>query len=125
MSCGKLTAVTINVTSSCYTSVLTIPADQTLNGTTVMCGDGYTDVVVGNATLIIMSKLCVCCTCQYAAILFINFIGDTLQLYIMGIYPTYIKILRLRQAKHGSATPEQFASLTPLIDSNKTTFADD
>ena len=48
VSCGSLSAVTTNVTSSCYTSVLTIPAIQALNGTTVMCINGNTAAVVGN-----------------------------------------------------------------------------
>eukprot|EP00731_Ephydatia_muelleri_P011274 Em0006g168a len=38
--CGSLSAVTTNVTSTCYTSVLTIAAVQALNGTTVGCQDG-------------------------------------------------------------------------------------
>ena len=51
-SCGSLSAVTTNVTSTCYTSVLTIPAVQALNGTTVVCVDGVTsDNLVGNATV--------------------------------------------------------------------------
>ncbi|KAL5500717.1 hypothetical protein EMCRGX_G012313 [Ephydatia muelleri] len=40
VSCGSFSAVTTNVTSTCYTSVLTIPAVQALNGTTVGCQDG-------------------------------------------------------------------------------------
>ena len=56
-TCGSLSAVTTNVTSTCYTSVLTIPAVQALNGTTVVCGDGNTGAVVGNDILKIMSKL--------------------------------------------------------------------
>ena len=55
-SCGSLSAVTINVTSTCYTSVLTIPAVQALNGATVVCRDGSSLVVVGNNTLMIMSE---------------------------------------------------------------------
>ena len=55
--CGSLSAVTTNVTSTCYTSVLTIPAVQALNGATVVCGDGATGAVVGNDTLRIMSEL--------------------------------------------------------------------
>ena len=50
-SCGSLSAVTTNVTSTCYTSVLTIPAVQALNGTTVVCSDGNTGTFVGNSTL--------------------------------------------------------------------------
>ena len=56
-SCGSLSAVTTNVTSTCYTSVLTIPAVQALNGTTVVCQDGFTGAVVGSDTLMIMSEL--------------------------------------------------------------------
>ena len=51
VSCGNLSAVTINVTSTCYTSVLTIPAVQALNGTTVVCADGISGAVVGNDTV--------------------------------------------------------------------------
>ena len=52
-SCGNLSAVTTNVSTDgyCYTSVLTIPAVQGLNGTTVMCVDGVTRAVVGNDTV--------------------------------------------------------------------------
>ncbi|KAL5500424.1 hypothetical protein EMCRGX_G011983 [Ephydatia muelleri] len=50
-SCGRLSAVTTNVTSTCYTSVLTIPAVQALNGTTVVCQDGNTRAVVGSGTV--------------------------------------------------------------------------
>eukprot|EP00731_Ephydatia_muelleri_P011278 Em0006g172a len=56
-SCGSLSAVTTNVTSTCYTSVLTIPAVQALNGTTVVCYDGNTGAVVGSDTLRIMRAL--------------------------------------------------------------------
>ena len=56
-SCGSLSAVTTNVTSTCYTSVLTIPAVQALNGATVVCQDGSSLVVVGNNTLMIISEL--------------------------------------------------------------------
>ena len=59
-SCGSLSVVTTDVTSSCYTSVLTIPAVQALNGTTVMCTDGFTLGVVGNDTVKITSEWCVC-----------------------------------------------------------------
>ncbi|KAL5500754.1 hypothetical protein EMCRGX_G012354 [Ephydatia muelleri] len=52
-SCGNLSAVTTNVTSTCYTSVLTIPAVQALNGTTVGCQDGVSGAVVGNDTVIL------------------------------------------------------------------------
>ena len=54
-SCGNLSAVTTNVSADgyCYTSVLTIPAVQGLNGTTVMCVDGVTGAVVGNDTMIV------------------------------------------------------------------------
>ena len=56
-SCGSLSAVTTNVTSTCYTSVLTIPAVQALNGATVVCQDGITGAVVGNDTVKIISEL--------------------------------------------------------------------
>ena len=48
-------AMTTNVSTDgyCYTSVLTIPALQGLNGTTVMCVDGVTGAVVGNDTVIV------------------------------------------------------------------------
>ena len=59
VSCGSLSAVTTNVTSSCYTSVLTIPAVQALNGTTVMCADGITGTVVGSDTVKITGGLIV------------------------------------------------------------------
>ena len=54
-SCGNLSAVTTNVSTDgyCYTSVLTIPAVQGLNGTTVICVDGITTAVVGNDTVIV------------------------------------------------------------------------
>ena len=57
-SCGSLSAVTTNISpdGTCYTSVLTIPAVQALNGTTVMCADGSTLAVVGNDTLKITSE---------------------------------------------------------------------
>ena len=57
MSCGRLFAVTTNVTSTCYTSVLTIPAVQALDGTTVVCADGTTGAVVGRDTTKIISGL--------------------------------------------------------------------
>ena len=56
-SCGSLSAVTTNVTSTCYTSVLIIPAVQALNGATVGCGDGNTGAVAGSDILKIMSEL--------------------------------------------------------------------
>ena len=43
--------MTTNVTSTCYTSVLTIPAVQALDGTTVVCQDGNTGDVVGSSTV--------------------------------------------------------------------------
>ena len=51
--CGSLSAVTTNISNdgTCYTSVLTIPAVQALNGTKVMCVDGFTGAVVGNDTV--------------------------------------------------------------------------
>ena len=54
-SCGNLSAVTTNVSTDgyCYTSVLTIPAVQGLNGTTVMCADGVTGAAVGNDTVFV------------------------------------------------------------------------
>ena len=55
-SCGSLSAVTTNVTSTCYTSVVTIPAVQALNGATVGCWDGATGAVVGSDTLKIISE---------------------------------------------------------------------
>ena len=59
LSCGSLSAVTTNVSTDgyCYTSVLTIPAVQTLNGTTVICQDSN-GAVVGNDTLKIISEFC-------------------------------------------------------------------
>ena len=53
--CGNFSAVTTNVSTDgyCYTSVLTIPAVQGLNGTTVMCVDGFTGAIVGNDTLML------------------------------------------------------------------------
>eukprot|EP00731_Ephydatia_muelleri_P011203 Em0006g97a len=57
--CGSLSAVTTNVTnvtSTCYTSVLTIPAVQALNGATVVCYNGNTGAVVGNDILRIMTS---------------------------------------------------------------------
>ena len=52
-SCGNLSAVTTNVSTDgyCYTSVLTIPAVQDLNWTTVKCVDGFSGANVGNDTL--------------------------------------------------------------------------
>ena len=56
-SCGSLSAVTTNVTSTCYTSVLTIPAVQALNGNSVQCTNGITKSdIVGNDTVKIMSE---------------------------------------------------------------------
>ena len=49
--------MTTNVTSTCYTSVLTIPAVQALNGATVGCYNGLTGAVVGSDTVKIMSEL--------------------------------------------------------------------
>ena len=51
--CGNLSAVTTNISNdgTCYTSVLTIPAVQALNGTTVMCVDGVSLAVVGKDTV--------------------------------------------------------------------------
>ena len=56
VSCGSLSAVTTNVTSTCYSSVLTIPAVQALNGATVVCRDGNTGNIVGNDILKIISE---------------------------------------------------------------------
>ena len=55
-SCGNLSAATTNISTDgyCYTSVLTIPAVQGLNGTTVKCVDGFTGAVAGNDTLTVM-----------------------------------------------------------------------
>ncbi|KAL5500735.1 hypothetical protein EMCRGX_G012333 [Ephydatia muelleri] len=56
-SCGSLSAVTTNVTSTCYTSVLTIPAVQALNGNSVQCTNGFTKSdIVGNDTVKIMTS---------------------------------------------------------------------
>ena len=55
-SCGNYSAVTTNVTSTCYTSVLTVPAVQALNGTTVVCQDGISGAVVGSDTVILASE---------------------------------------------------------------------
>ena len=51
--CGSLSAVTTNISNdgTCYTSVLTIPAVQAMNGTTVMCADGVSLAVVGSDTV--------------------------------------------------------------------------
>ena len=51
--CGSLSAVTTHISNdgTCYTSVLTIPAVQALNGTTVMCADGVSLAVVGSDTV--------------------------------------------------------------------------
>ena len=57
MSCGSLSAVTTANTSSCYTSVLTIPAVQALNGTNITCTDGTTGAVVGNDIVKITGEL--------------------------------------------------------------------
>ena len=53
--CGKFSAVTTNVSTDgyCYTSVLTIPAVQGLNGTTVMCVDGLNGADVGSDTVVV------------------------------------------------------------------------
>ena len=56
-SCGSLFAITTANTSSCYTSVLTIPAVLALDGTTVMCSDGTTGTVVGSDTEKITGRL--------------------------------------------------------------------
>ena len=56
ISCGSLSAMTTDVTSSCYTSVLTIPAVQALNGTTVMCMESISSTVVGSDTVKIISE---------------------------------------------------------------------
>ena len=60
-SCGNLSAVTTNVSTDgyCYTSVLTIPAVQGLNGTTVMCVNGVTGAVVGNVIVMMAGGLVV------------------------------------------------------------------
>ena len=52
-TCGNISAVTTNISTdgTCYTSILTIPAVQALNGVTVMCVHGLTGAVVGNDTL--------------------------------------------------------------------------
>ena len=56
-SCEYISAVTTDVTSSCYTSVLTIPAVQALNGTNITCTDGNTGTVVGSDTVKIIGGL--------------------------------------------------------------------
>eukprot|EP00731_Ephydatia_muelleri_P033138 Em0025g94a len=45
------TSLWINISGTCYTSVLTIPTPQYFNGTTVMCRDGITGTLIGNDTL--------------------------------------------------------------------------
>ena len=52
-TCGNISAVTTNISNdgTCYTSVLTIPAVQSLNGTTIKCSDGITGTAVGNNTV--------------------------------------------------------------------------
>ena len=50
-SCGNLSAVNINISGTCYTSVLTIPTPQYFNGTTVVCRDGFFGTLIGNDTL--------------------------------------------------------------------------
>ena len=47
-ACGNLSAMTTNITGSCYTSVLTISSPRYVNGSTVLCGGA---VAVGNDTL--------------------------------------------------------------------------
>ena len=66
-SCGNLSAVTTNVSTNgyCYTSVLTTPAVQGLNGSTVMCVDGVTGAVVGNDTVIVKVAGRLGCTVYY------------------------------------------------------------
>ena len=59
-SCGNLFGVMINVSGTCYTSVLTIPTPQYFNGTTVMCRDGSFGTLIGNDTLNIQLA------CKYA-----------------------------------------------------------
>ena len=49
-SCGNLSAVMTNVSGTCYTSVLTIRTPQYYNGTTVLCRDLLTGVVIGSNT---------------------------------------------------------------------------
>ena len=60
-SCGNLSAVAKNVSTDgyCYTSVLTVPAVQGLNRTTVMCVDGVTGAVVGNVIVMMAGGLVV------------------------------------------------------------------
>ena len=62
VSCGSFSAVTTNVTSTCYTSVLTIPAIQALNRTTVVCADGITGAVVGRDSVEITCALYIMCS---------------------------------------------------------------
>ena len=89
VSCGSLSAVTTDVTSSCYTSVLTIPAVQALNGTTVMCSDGSnTAILVGSDTVKITSEWCVFLsmwvTCMYVYL----FIACNTKLCTTPVWPT-------------------------------------
>ena len=56
-SIGSISAVTTSINSTCYTSVLTIPAVEALNCTTVVCKEAYTENIVGRDTL----KITSCC----------------------------------------------------------------
>ena len=47
-SCGNLSAMTTDITGTCYTSVLTISSPRYVNGSTVSCGGAG---IVGNETL--------------------------------------------------------------------------
>ena len=50
-SCGNLSAVMINISGTCYTSVLTIPTPLYFNGTTVTCKVGNFGTLIGSGTL--------------------------------------------------------------------------
>ena len=47
-ACGNLSAMTTDITGSCYTSVLAISSPRYVNGSTVLCGGAS---IVGNDTL--------------------------------------------------------------------------
>lgn len=53
VSCGTIFAVMTNINGTCYTSALTIPTPQSLNGTTVTCRESFSGATIGNDTLII------------------------------------------------------------------------
>ena len=52
VSCGNLSAAMINISGTCYTSVLTIPTPQYFNGTKITCRDSSdNNMLIGNGTL--------------------------------------------------------------------------